>query len=134
MIVADTNLLAYLLIGGPFTEVAQKALLRDKVWIAPPLGRYEFLNVLATSVREKILSKERALLVLNESSDYMRSYDHERPVEVLEAAVEARIGTYDCEFVILARRMGVRLVTADKRLIDGFKDVSTSIEDFAAGK
>ena len=98
------------------------------------MWRYEFLNVLATSVRENILSKERALVVLAESQIYVRSHEHDRPREVLEASLETRIGAYDCELVVLARRMLVRLVTADKRLIETFKDVAISIEDFAAGK
>lgn len=134
MIVADTNLVAYLLIGGKYTELAQQALLRDKDWIAPPLWRHEFLNVLATSVREKQLDEARTMVVLAEAPLYVRAIDHERPLDALRLSVEARIATYDCEFVVLARRLMVRVVTKDKAMLKAFDDVAISLEDFAAGK
>jgi predicted nucleic acid-binding protein len=132
MIVADTNLIAYLLIGGPFADAAQQVLLRDKDWVAPPLWRHEFLNVVATSVRERKLTEERAMAVLAEAPLYMRAIDHERPWDVLRLAVETRLGTYDCEFVVLARRLMVRLVTADQAIQRVFPDVAIGPNEFAA--
>jgi predicted nucleic acid-binding protein len=132
MIVADTNLVAYLLIAGPFTEAAQATLLRDKDWVAPPLWRHEFLNILATSVRAGKLSEIDAMATLGEAPLYVRSVDHEQPMEVLSLSVASRIATYDCEFVILARRLSTRLVTADKELLRAFPDVAISPEQFAA--
>jgi predicted nucleic acid-binding protein len=49
-------------------------------------------------------------------------------------SVETKIATYDCEFVVLARRLKLRLVTKDKALLRAFPDVAVSIEDFASGK
>ena len=51
MIVVDTNVLAYLLIPGKFTESAEKLLTIDSEWAAPVLWRSELRNVLATYVR-----------------------------------------------------------------------------------
>ena len=51
MIVADTNLVAYLLIEGDQTAAARRVWERDRDWILPPLWRSEYLNVLATLVR-----------------------------------------------------------------------------------
>lgn len=133
MIVADTNLVAYLLIGGPFTDLAQAALRRDKEWFAPPFWRHEFLNVVATAVREKVLDEARAMVVIAEAPLYVRSYDHERPWDALRLSVESRIATYDTEFVVLARRLMIRLVTADKALLKAFPDVAVNLADFAAG-
>jgi len=133
MIVADTNLVSYLLIPGEFTELAQVTLTRDKVWVAPPLWQSELLNVIATTVREKQITFEDGKLILSEAPIYVRSYDHERPWEVLRLSVESRIATYDCEFVVLARRLMVRLVTKDKALLRAFPDVAVSLEDFARG-
>ena len=134
MIVVDTNIVAYLLIGGQFTELAQQALLRDKDWIAPPLWRHEFLNVLATSVRENHLDESRAMVVLADAPVYMRAIDHERPLEAMRLSAQTRIATYDCEFVVLARRLLLRFVTKDRALLKTFGDVAVSLEDFAAGK
>ncbi|MGD0388911.1 MAG: type II toxin-antitoxin system VapC family toxin [Tepidisphaeraceae bacterium] len=134
MIVADTNLIAYLLIGGPNTPLAEAVLRREKVWVAPPLWWHEFLNVVATTVRQNLLSEDRALVVLAEAPLFVRSYDHERPWDVLRLSVETRLATYDCEFAVLARRLMVRLVTADKALLNAVPDVAISMEDFVSAK
>lgn len=51
MIVADTNLIAYLLIPGPFSADAERVQRRDPDWRAPWLWRSEFLNVLSLYLR-----------------------------------------------------------------------------------
>ena len=61
MIVA-VNIVVYLLIEGPFTPVARATLARDPHWIAPALWKHEFLNVLATTVRENRLSESEATM------------------------------------------------------------------------
>ena len=134
MIVADTNLVAYLLIGGPFTDLSQEALHRDKDWVAPPFWWHEFLNVVATSVREKKLDEGRAMVVIADAPLYVRSYEHERPWDALRLSVESRIATYDTEFVVLARRLMLRFVTSDKAVLKAFPDVAVSLADFAAGR
>lgn len=60
MIVADTNLIAYTLVAGPFSADAEKVLRRDGDWLAPPLWQSEFLNVLWLSVRHAVITRERA--------------------------------------------------------------------------
>jgi len=134
MIVADTNLVSYLLIPGEFTELVKAVLKRDKEWIAPPLWYHELLNVIATSVRANLIPLADGELMLAEAPIYIRSYAHERPSDVLRLSVETKIATYDCEFVVLARRLKLRLVTKDKALLRAFPDVAVSIEDFASGK
>ena len=52
MIVVDTNVIAYLHISGKFTSSALRLLRQDPYWIAPPLWRSEFCNVLAVCRRE----------------------------------------------------------------------------------
>lgn len=50
MIVVDTNVIAYLMINGEFTDRAKKVFMKDPEWVAPVLWKYEFLNILATLV------------------------------------------------------------------------------------
>jgi len=51
VIVADTNLIAYLVMPSPYTEAAERLLVREPDWVAPTLWRSEFRNVLALYLR-----------------------------------------------------------------------------------
>ncbi|MBI4542847.1 MAG: VapC toxin family PIN domain ribonuclease, partial [Gemmatimonadetes bacterium] len=53
MIVADSHLLAYLLLGGPEVAEAERAFRRDPVWAAPLLWRSEFRSILAGYMRQR---------------------------------------------------------------------------------
>jgi predicted nucleic acid-binding protein len=53
VIVADVNLLAYLLLGGAETALAQQVLERDPTWAAPVLWRSEFRSILAAHMRQR---------------------------------------------------------------------------------
>jgi predicted nucleic acid-binding protein len=55
VIVVDANVIAYLVIPGKFTEVAERLLETDPQWVAPRLWRSEVRNVLATYVRNALL-------------------------------------------------------------------------------
>jgi hypothetical protein len=65
VIVADVNVVAYLLIDGRFTTAARNSLKRDDHWIAPPQWRAEFVNVLATNVGQRMFSVDQAIEKLN---------------------------------------------------------------------
>ncbi len=56
MIVADTNLIAYLLIPGQKTALAQAVFQQDPAWIAPFLWRSEFRNIPALYMRQSQLA------------------------------------------------------------------------------
>ena len=57
-----------------------------------------------------------------------------KPAHVLELASDSRCSAYDCEYVALARALGVRLVTADQQILEAFPTIATSLADFTAGK
>jgi predicted nucleic acid-binding protein len=122
----------YLFVPGPFTEFAEKTLLRDSVWLAPPLHRYELLNVMATHVRKAELTLPQALIVLSEIARTVEVVPDADQNAVLEASIKSRIATYDCEYVVLARSLGLRVVTADQKMITAFAGVAIGIADFAA--
>ncbi len=132
MIVADTNLIAYLQITGILTPIASRVLQKDSYWITPPLWQSEFRNLLAGYMRRGMLL-ERAQEIMENTLRLME----ERQVtpnsnRVLALAANSSCTAYDCEYVALAEQLGIKLVTADKQLIEAFPDIAVSLEDFVA--
>jgi len=130
LIVVDTNIIAYLFLGGEFTDRAEALLQRDVEWVAPLLWRSEFRNILAGHLRRKLLTFEEARDVQAEAEDLMAGAEYEIDSRrVLELVRDSDCSAYDCEFVALAARLGVRLVTMDTRLLAAFPDVSMRLPE-----
>ena len=134
MIVADVNLLVYLLIDGEFTPLAERALRRDRRWVAPRSHRAELLNVLATTVRAGVIRAGAFAPIWRRAYRTVATPADPDPFDVFQLSVESRIATYDCEYVAIARQRRLRLVTNDRPMRRAFPDVAVSLEDFAAGK
>lgn len=121
MIVVDTNIIAYLYLNGEFTERAEALLRRDPEWAAPVLWRSELRNLLAGYMRRKTLTFEEAREIQVEAEDLMAGSEHEVDSQrVLELVRDTECSAYDCEFAVLAIRLGVKLVTADSKLLTAF--------------
>lgn len=133
MIVADTNVIAYLLLPGDQTEAARRALARDAAWAAPLLWRSELRNVLRGYMRQGHLAlvKARELQDAAEALMAGREYPVESAV-VLELAAESGRSAYECEFVALSRALGVQLVTSDQEILASFPRDTIALKDFGS--
>mgnify|MGYP005821918079 CR=1 FL=1 len=121
MIVVDTNIIAYLHLSGEFTDRAEALLQTDPEWVAPVLWRSELRNLLAGYMRRKTLTFEQAREIQAEAEDLMAGGEHEVDSQhVLELVRDSECSAYDCEFAALAIRLGVKLVTADSKLLKAF--------------
>ena len=130
MIVVDTNVIAYLWIPGPLNAAASALLSRDDGWVAPPLWRSELRNVLATLLRAGQLTLKNAVSVAISAEEQMKSGEVEvESAAVLELAASSGCSAYDCEFVALAKALGVGLVSADRRLVKAFPREAKLLED-----
>ena len=132
MIVADANLIAYLILPGERTEQAEAILLEDPVWVVPLLCTSELRSVLNRYVRSGDLTLKQAVAAMERATGLIDG--REAPVdsrEVLELAQRSGCSTYDCEYVALAVALGVRLVTSDKAVLKAFAGVAVSPEAFA---
>ena len=132
MIVADTDVLAYLLLPGDRTVLARRAFVRDPVWVAPPLWRSELRNVLALYVRQRRLALDDAIAVQEEAEGLVGG--RELPVDsarVLSLAAETGRSAYDCEFAALAEHLDVPLVTSDRQVLASFPRRAVSLHAFA---
>lgn len=131
MIVADTNLIAYLHVTGNLSSAALRVLQKDQYWITPPLWQSEFRNLLAGYMRRG-MSLEQAQAIMEKALQLME----ERQVSpnsnrVLSLVAKSSCTAYDCEFVALAEQLDIPLVTADVQLIKAFPDIAVSFDEFA---
>lgn len=128
MIVVDSNILAYLYLPGEFTVAAEALLEREPEWAAPPLWRSEFRNILAGYVRRDMLSFEQACSLQAEAEALMDGFEFDvLSHEVLELVRDSDCSAYDCEFVALAGRFDIKLVTIDRKVLKAFPKRAVSL-------
>ncbi len=121
MIVADTNILAYLYLPGQFTAQAEQLLLKEPEWAAPQLWRSEFRNIMAGYLRRRALDLRQAVALQREAEALLAGNEYAVDSEaVLGLAERSGCSAYDCEFVALAQSLGVRLVTMDTQILKAF--------------
>jgi predicted nucleic acid-binding protein len=131
VIVADTNLVSYLLIAGEHTDDARGVWERDSEWVLPSLWRSEYLSVLTTSVRAKVLTREQALAAWRAGIRLFGEAEHDPDGEaVLAAALTYGISAYDAHFVVVAKDLNVPLVTGDRALQKACRPIAVLIADF----
>lgn len=131
MIVADNTLISYFTIQGEYTESAVAVRKKDPTWMAPPLWRSEFLNVLWLHVTRGDFGLGLAYQHLDMAEDLIA--DRTAAVafpEVLRLATDAGCSTYDCQYVALAQSESVLLVTHDSEVLDAFPETACRPELF----
>ncbi|MFZ5698440.1 MAG: type II toxin-antitoxin system VapC family toxin [Pseudomonadota bacterium] len=128
MIVVDTNILAYLYLPSELSEQAEQLLAKEPHWAAPVLWRSELRNVLALYIRKEMLTLEQAYAIQTEAEALLNGAEYEVPsLDVLRLVESSECSAYDCEFVALAKRLNVKLVTADKKILKEFPGVAMTL-------
>ena len=131
MIVADANLLVYLVFRGVQTPTARAVAARDAEWAAPPLWSSEVLSALGRYVQRGDVSLADASEMYSGAADAIGDREFEpEPPDVLRLAAASGCSTYDCEYVAVARGLGVPLVTADREVLRAFPGIAMSPEAF----
>ncbi len=131
MIVVDTNILAYFFLPYDHSAAADSLFKRDPDWVAPILWRSEFRNLLAGELRRKNLSFDDIVRVQSEAESLLEGREHEVDSRrVLELVRDSNCTAYDCEFVVLAAQLGVKLVTMDAKLLKAFPPHAVSLSAF----
>ena len=131
MIVADTNIISYLLLPTLYTDSVEKLYKIDPDWSAPILWKSEFRNVMALYLRKKIITLEQAMQLQDtaESIIIQNEYDVSSP-QVLALIDKSDCSAYDCEFIALANHFDTKLVTQDKKILRAFPSAAISVSDF----
>jgi predicted nucleic acid-binding protein len=131
MIVADANLIAYLILPGERTEQAEAVLLEDPVWVVPLLWASELRSVVSHYMRKGDVTLAQSSAAMERAAALVDG--REAPVDsraVLELADRSGCSSYDCEYVALAASLEVSLVTSDKAVLKAFPGVAIAPEDF----
>lgn len=131
MIVVDTNVVVNLLVVGPTSQMAEDVRLKDPEWSAPKLWRSEMRNVLMLYFRNGTFDLSAIQTHMNHAERlFAKSEFDVESSRVLELASISSCSAYDCEFVYLAERLSVKLVTSDKKLLSSFPKIAVSMQDF----
>jgi len=128
VIVIDSNVVAYLYLPGEYTAAAEALLEHDPDWAAPVLWRSEFRNILAGYLRRKTLTFDQACSLQSEAEDLLAGSEFEVDSQtVLELVRDSDCSAYECEFIALAIKLDVPLVTVDKKLLKAFPQRAASL-------
>lgn len=134
MIIVDTNVIAYFIVPGDLTQLAEAVRGKDPSWAVPWLWRSEMRNLLALYVRREILSLAEVQEHMASAEDLLLGREYKvASDEVLTLAANSGCTAYDCEFIYLAEILAVPLVTTDKKLLSAFPQFAQSMEAFTAG-
>jgi len=131
MIVVDINILAYMTFATAQSSVVSLVHQRNPVWEAPLLWKSEFLNVLALYYRKGLIDYDESLVALGFAQRLIGPREHAVPSEeIMQAVVRSTCTAYHCEFVVLAEKLGTKLITYDRKLIREFPTTAITPDDF----
>lgn len=135
MIVADTNIISYLLLPTSFSNSVDSLYKIDSHWVAPTLWKSEFRNVLALYLRKKLITFEKAIQIQDFAESIMTNNEFNvSSSQVLSLVEKSSCSSYDCEFVSLAQHLNIQLVTQDKKILREFPSYAISISNFLSRK
>jgi predicted nucleic acid-binding protein len=130
MIVVDTNVIAALYLTNDFTAYAESLVLQETDWAAPMLWRSEMRNTFTKYLRAGLMSLEQIYQIQHEAEALMTANEYQtNSLAVLKLANASQCSAYDCEFIALARHLGVKLVTQDKQILAQFPQDTIALKD-----
>lgn len=131
MIVVDANVIVALVREGSLTPVARAIYAVDADWIVPPLWQPEVLNALLNEVKAGNVALDGAQEAADMAATLLRDRVRDcRPSAILTTAHTSRLTAYDATYVVLARSLGLLLVTEDKQILRACPDVARSMRRF----
>lgn len=130
-IVVDSNIVAALFLAMPYSEAAQQHyiswLQSGRTLIAPTLFEYEIASILRRYVRAGMLTEKESYIQLD--NIFLSNIQTIAPTRALHHSAlkwAARIGqakAYDAHYLALAAQENAEFWTADKRLVNGVRQL-----------
>lgn len=130
MVAVDCNVIAHLLLEGEQTPRARALLGLDADWHSEALLMIELTNLLATAMRVRKLALDDAVIAVTQAQGVIEPGLHSAShFEALSLASKYGVSAYDARYLVVARDLGVRLVTEDVRLRDAAPALTQSLAD-----
>ena len=127
-ILVDNCALADLFFGESRFEVAASELRRKfPIWIAPPLIRYEFGNVIRTQIRTGRLSAETGESMMLKGMEMVSFCLEPSESMILQEANISNLTFYDATYVATAKETGLMLYTRDGDVLKNCPEVAREI-------
>ncbi|MCF3652536.1 type II toxin-antitoxin system VapC family toxin [Synoicihabitans lomoniglobus] len=129
-ILVDNNALSDLFVGDEGLQADAERLRRKfRDWMAPPLCRYEFGNVLRTYVRAGRRTEEVAQSMLGKGLGMVRFCEEPSDEVILGVAMASNLTFYDATYVACARALSLTLYTRDGDILRNCPDVARRISE-----
>lgn len=128
MIVVDTNVLVALFMRSAQGFAAEALYQRSPKWAAPRLWRSEMRNALSRYLRAGHIDLASAREIQANAEHLIAENEYGLDSgSVLDLVAASTCTAYDCEFVALALRLGVPLVTCDQQILRDFPEVAVDL-------
>jgi len=134
MIAVDANVVLPLLREDTLTRASRDVRAVAPDWVVPSLLKAELANALLKDVKAGFLTIDRAVQATGTVADLIAEARVVDPplTDVLVTAHRSSLTAYDATYVVLARSLGVPLVTEDKQILRACPDVARSMNQFLA--
>ena len=135
MIVVDANILCALLLPTQRRPAVRTLYRHDRAWVAPHHVHVEYAHAFVRAARAGRISRRRT----RRHVLFNRGIVVDPPVPtdlaaVIDLALDENCGAYDAQYVWLARRLGLPLLTYDGPVLRNFPGVATTPEDYLAAR
>ena len=133
MIAVDTQLPVFLSVETPESGLVRSVFGKESDWHVPVLWRSEYRNALLSYLRKGLLTRAEAFAAAARATALFEGAEHVVDSSaVLHVALDLGLTAYDAEYVVVARSLGVLLVTYDKQVLRACPDVAIHPRDFLA--
>ncbi len=134
MIAVDANVLLYCYFPSDHKFLVDRLFLEDPNWVAPALWRSEFRNVTAKFMKQG-LQYDQAMEIMDLAEQFMEG--NEVPVashEVMMLVNQSGCTAYDCEYVAVALKRTLPLITFDQEVLKKFPGIAYNVEEFLGNR
>jgi predicted nucleic acid-binding protein len=129
--VVDAHIISLMTFPGRFSSTVSRLHEENPQWVAPALWKADFLNILALYYRKGMIDYSQAAIALDVAERLIGAREHAADAKaIMEVIVNSNCSAYDCEFIVLAKKLATKVITYNKKLIEEFPDLALTPEEY----